>query len=184
MWPDLKSEQGINSVHQTVYFLRRVIDRDYRAGLSPEYVHFNSDVIWLDRVLVDCRSWICRRLLLERPESTNVVEQLLDNYHGRFAPEFAYEEWAAAYRDGLHAAFLATIEQAIAGNVGNPDLQWRLWVGRRALMIDPEADAIEALTIRLYRALGAPAAAAEQYTHYAAVMREQLGIDPPAIEDV
>jgi DNA-binding SARP family transcriptional activator len=184
MWPDLKSNQGINSVHQTIYFLRRIIDRGYRAGLSPEYVHFNSDVIWLDRNLVDCRSWICRRLLLERPASPNIVEQLLANYHGRFAPEFAYEEWTAAYRDGLHAAFLSTIEQAIAGNVGSPDLQWRLWVGQRALMIDAEADAIEALTIRLYRALGAPAAAAEQYTHYAAVMREQLGIDPPPIEDL
>ncbi len=184
LWPELKSDQGSNSVHQTVYFLRRVIDPDYRAGISPEYVHFNSDAIWLDKALVDCRSWQCRNLLLQRPESQQSVETLLASYRGQFAPEFAYDDWAAAYRDGLHAAFLSAMERAVAGKSGITDLRWRLWVGQRAIAIDPEADTIEALTIRLYRALGASSAAAEQYSHYSAVMRDQLGIEPPPIEDL
>ena len=184
LWPELKSEQGINSVHQTVYFLRRVIDPDYRTGATAEYLHFNSDVIWLDKVLVDCRSWECRRVLSLRPESQQAVERLLTTYRGRFAPEFAYDDWAAAYRDGLHAAFLAAIERAVSGRLGNTDPRWRLWVGQQALTIDPEADAIEALTVRLYRELGALSAAAEQYAHYSAVMRDQLGIEPPPIEEI
>jgi len=133
---------------------------------------------------VDCRSWRCRRILLERPGSQRIVEELLEDYRGRFAPEFSYEEWATGYRDGLHAAFLASVERAVTGSLGGAERRWRLWVGQRVLAIDPEADAIEALTIRLYRQLGAPAAAAEQYSHYAAVMRDQLGIDPPPIEDL
>jgi two-component SAPR family response regulator len=184
LWPELKSDQGINSVHQTVYFLRRVIDPEYRAGVSAEYVHFTSDVIWLDRSLVDCRSWECRRILSQRPESQQAAERLLAAYRGRFAPEFAYEDWAAAYRDGLHAAFLSAMERAVSGQLGNVDPRWSLWVGQQTLAIDPEADAVEALTIRLYRELGATSAASEQYAHYAAVMREQLGIEPPPIEDL
>jgi len=108
----------------------------------------------------------------------------LTTYRGRFAPEFAYDDWAAAYRDGLHAAFLSAIERAVSGRLGNTDPRWRLWVGQQALTIDPEADAIEAHTIRLYRELGALSAAAEQYAHYSAVMRDQLGIEPPPIEDL
>jgi DNA-binding SARP family transcriptional activator len=184
LWPELKTDQGINSVHQTVYFLRRVIDPDYRAGVSAEYVHFTSDVIWLDKTLVDCRSWECRRILSQRAESQQAVESLLAAYRGRFAPEFAYEDWAAAYRDGLHAAFLSAVERAVSGELGNVDKRWRLWVGQQALAIDPEADAIEALTIRLYRELGATSAALEQYGHYASVMRDELGIEPPTIEEI
>ena len=61
LWPDLDPEQGSNSIHQTIYFLRRVIDPDYRAGVSPEYLHFDSETIWIDSELVSCRSWRCQR---------------------------------------------------------------------------------------------------------------------------
>ncbi len=55
-------------------------------------------------------------------------------------------------------------------------------VARRALEVDPGAEQVEISLLRLYRATGAHAAAAEQYAHYAAVMREELGIEPPPLE--
>ena len=48
--------------------------------------------------------------------------------------------------------------------------------------MDPEADGIEVSLLRLYRLTGAHAAAAEQYTHYATTMRDQLGIEPPPLD--
>ena len=57
-------------------------------------------------------------------------------------------------------------------------------MGQQALVVDPEADEIEAQVIRLYRLLGASAAAAEQYAHYASVLRDQLGVEPPRMEDL
>jgi DNA-binding SARP family transcriptional activator len=171
-------------VHQTIYFLRRVIDPDYRAGRSADYLHFDDDIVTLDRDLVDCESWRCRRLLARRPETQLQVEEVLDQYVGKFASDFSYEDWASPYRDILHATFLALMERATTGHVGSADQRWRLWVGQRTLAIDPDADVIEAQVIRLYRAVGAPAAAAEQYAHYASVMREQLGIDVPPLEEV
>ncbi len=182
MWPGLDPGQGLNSIHQTVYFLRRVIDPDYRTGVSVDYIRFNSELMWLDKSLVDCRSWLCRRLFGRRPETQQVVEDVLEQYRGQFAPDFAYEDWASGYRDSLHAAFLSMIERAVTGKIGSADPRWRLWVAQRALAIDPEADGIEALVIRLYRELDSPVAAAEQYAHYAAVMRDDLGIEPPPIE--
>ena len=57
-------------------------------------------------------------------------------------------------------------------------------VAQLALAADPEAEQIELKLLKLYRLTGAHAAAAEQYAHYAAVMREQLGVEPPPLESI
>ncbi len=76
LWPDLQPDQGINSVHQTIYFLRRIIDPDYRAGRSADYLHFDDDIVSFDPSLIDCASWRCRRLIDARPETQRSIEQL------------------------------------------------------------------------------------------------------------
>jgi DNA-binding SARP family transcriptional activator/tetratricopeptide (TPR) repeat protein len=184
LWPDQDPVSAMNSLHQTIYYLRRVIEPDYRAGKSVEYIHFSTELIRLDPDLVSCRSWLFRRLVASRPTSQRDVEHILDVYSGKFALDFAYEDWAASYRDHLHAAYLAIVQEAVAGTQFGGDLRWRLWVGQRAISVDPDADVIEAEVVRLYRTLGASAAAAEQYAHYSSVLRDQLGVEPPPLEDL
>jgi DNA-binding SARP family transcriptional activator len=181
LWPDLDPDAALNSVHQTIYVLRRVFDPSYRAGYSPDYLHFDSDMVWLDPELVDSRSWRCQRLLSAREWTSEKTNELVAAYRGRFAADFTYEEWASPSRDRLHALYLSVIEQAVTGS-GDP--RWRLWVGQQALQVDSDADTIEALVIGLYRAVDATAAAREQYAHYATAMREQLGIEPPLLEEL
>ena len=74
--------------------------------------------------------------------------------------------------------------RAMSGRLPGTAPRWQLWVGQQALVADPEADEIEALVIARYRSLGATAAAADQYAHYAATLREQLGVEPPALEEM
>jgi DNA-binding SARP family transcriptional activator len=52
------------------------------------------------------------------------------------------------------------------------------------LDIDPAAEHVEVSLLRLYRASGPHLAGAEQYTHYASTMREQLGVEPPPLESL
>ena len=59
-----------------------------------------------------------------------------------------------------------------------------LLVAQQALRADPDAEQIELCLLRLYRLTGAHAAAAEQYAHYAAVLREQLGVEPPPLDSI
>jgi hypothetical protein len=47
--------------------------------------------------------------------------------------------------------------------------------------VDAEAASLETALLRLYRQTGSHAAAAEQYSHYAAVARED-GIEPAPLE--
>jgi LuxR family maltose regulon positive regulatory protein len=186
LWPDLDPEIAVNSLNQTIYFLRRVFEENYSDDLSPGYVHHDSDVVWLDRELVTSRSVYCRNLIRELPSqpSPDDVDRLTRAYKGRFALDFEYEEWAAAYRDSLHAAYLEIVERSVLDDFRSGHHDRGILIARRALEVDPSAEQIEVCLLRLYRVTGAHSAAAEQYAHYAAVMRDELGIEPPPLDSL
>ncbi len=186
LWPDLDPLDAVNSLNQTVYFLRRILEEDYVDDLSPGYLHHDSDLVWFDPGLVTSRSTECRRLITALPSEPNPdqVAELLSWYSGRFALDFEYEEWAVPYRERLHASFLEVVERAVMNDIESGQFERGIRTARRALDIDPTAEQIEVSLVRLYRASGAHAAAAEQYGHYAAVMRDQLGIEPTPLESL
>jgi len=186
IWPDLDPVDALNSLNQTVYFLRRVFEEKYVDDLSPGYVHHESDLIWLDQALVSSRSNDCRALIKSFPSapSADHVTTLVDRYHGRFALDFEYEEWASPYRDWLHAAYLEIVERAVVSDLESGHFSRGIAVARRVLDVDPNAENVELSLLRLYRASGAHAAAAEQYAHYATTFREQVGIEPPPLESL
>jgi DNA-binding SARP family transcriptional activator len=186
LWPDLEPEVALNSLNQTVYFLRRVFEPRYSEVLSPGYLVHDANVLWLDRELVDARSAECWRLVTAAsaggPDS--LIDALASTYSAKFALDFAYEEWAIAYREGLHAAVLQLVELAIARDTASGAYTRAIDLARRAILFDPDADHLELALLRLYRLSGAHAAAAEQYAHYAAIQRTEFGVDPPPLEMV
>jgi DNA-binding SARP family transcriptional activator len=142
-------------------------------------------VMWLDEDLIRSRSADCWRLIRGiDPLDPVQVGRLAELYQGRFAIDFAYEDWAISFRDSLHAAYLQVIETAIAADSASGHFDRGISIAQRALAVDPTADHLEASLVRLYRMSGAHAAAAEQYAHYAAVLREDLGVSPPSIDAV
>jgi DNA-binding SARP family transcriptional activator len=185
LWPDQDPGQAANSLHQTVYFLRRVFEPAYSDDLSPGYLHHDPDVLWLDPELIDSRSQLVRRLIATMgPRLTpGDADQLSELYVGRFALDFAYEEWAVPVREHLHARYLEIIERAIYSDSDSGRVDRAIRLAQHALEVDPELDEVERTVIKLYRLAGAHAAAAEQYEHYEAVQRD-LGLDAPPIEDL
>jgi LuxR family transcriptional regulator, maltose regulon positive regulatory protein len=186
LWPDLDPLDAVNSLNQTVYFLRRILEEEYVDDLSPGYLHHDSDLIWFDRDLVTSRSNECRRLIKVLPStpSPDQVFGLAEQYAGKFALDFDYEEWATPYRDWLHASFLDIVERAVTSDIETGHFDRGIRLARRVLDVDPNAEQVELSLLRLYRASGAHTAAAEQYGHYAAVVRDQLGIEPPSLESL
>jgi DNA-binding SARP family transcriptional activator len=184
LWPDLDPDLALNSLNQTLYFLRRVFEESYSDDLSPGYVRHDSELVWLDPQLVDSRSVRCRNLIrtLSSHPTPDEVERLVSLYRGRFALDFQYEEWASAYRDSLHAAYLEIVERSVHEDFATGHYDRGISIARRALEVDSDAEQIEVSLLRLYRVTGAHAAAAEQYAHYAAVMRNELGLEPPPLE--
>jgi DNA-binding SARP family transcriptional activator len=184
LWPDLEPAVALNSLNQTVYFLRRVFETDYHDDRSPGYVRHDSNLIWLDQELVTARSARCRTLIQKAGSvaSPEDVDRISEMYLGRFALDFAYEEWAISYRDSLHAAYLQILENAVSADTVSGHYERAINLARRALDVDPETDEMEVALLKLYRLVGAHAAAAEQYEHYANLMRREVGVDPPPLE--
>lgn len=185
LWPEFDPAVALNSLNQTVYFLRRVFESDYSEAVSPGYVDQDTETVWLDVELIDSRSARCKRLLKEMPTtpSPEQVWTLVTQYTDRFALEFAYEDWASEYRGALHAAYLRTVESAIKLDLDVGAFGRGIAVAERALEIEPESDELQAALIRLYRLAGVHGAAAERYARYQAALVE-LGIDAPRISDL
>jgi LuxR family maltose regulon positive regulatory protein len=184
LWPEMDPEGAMNSLNQSTYYLRRVFEPECDDDTSAGYVRSRADLIWLDQELVTSRSTECLKLLdsIRRDPSSELVGRLAETYTGRFAVEFIYDDWASSFRDTLHASFLDRMERAVREDTNAGAYDRALRLTQLALVADPEAEQLELCLLRLYRRTGASAAAAEQYSHYAAMMREQLGLEPPPLE--
>jgi len=185
LWPDLDPAAALNSLNQTVYFLRRVFEADYREDMTPGYVLQDGETIWLDPELLDSRSRRCKELIrsLKATPSPDEVARLAEEYRGRFALDFAYEEWATSYRDSLHASYLRVVEEALRLDIDGGHFARGTFLAERAAEAEPDAEEIQVALVRLYRLSGAHAAAAEQYGHYAQSLRD-LGLEPPSFAEI
>jgi ATP/maltotriose-dependent transcriptional regulator MalT/DNA-binding SARP family transcriptional activator len=179
LWPDNDPSSALNSLNQTVYFLRRVFEPDYVEDTSPGYLGQDGETIWLDGDLIDARSRRCLELIRSMPgaPSPEGALALANEYQGRFALDFAYEDWSTQYRDALHAGYLRVLENAIRIDLDTGHFDRGTFLAERAAEVDPDAEEVQVALVRLYRLSGAHAAAAEQYGHYAKTLRE-LGLEP------
>jgi DNA-binding SARP family transcriptional activator len=184
LWPDLAPDTAGNSLHQTIYFLRRVFEPDYREGLSAGYVTYDGELVALSESLCDSLSRRCWRAIRRIAADEQSLVELLELYRGRFALDFSYDDWASDYRDNLHAAVHSAAETGIDRRLRLGDYPAAIEAAHRILAVDPEADGIEFLLLRAYKAGGRQAAAAEQYAHYAAAQREQFGVNPPPLDEI
>jgi DNA-binding SARP family transcriptional activator len=163
--------------------LRRVFEPEYREETSPGYVRQDGETIWLDSELIEARSRRCLAIIRGiSGEPVDAAIALSQEYRGRFALDFAYEEWAGPFRDGLHAAYLRVIEAAVRLEVDAGNYSRGMLLAERAYEVEPESEELQLALVRIYRLAGAHAAAAEQYAHYARSMKD-LGVEPrPLVE--
>jgi DNA-binding SARP family transcriptional activator len=169
LWPDLDPRVAVNSLNQTVYFLRRVFEEGYREDESANYVHHDGEVVRLDPALVSSDTSSCRAMIdtIHETWDPGSIANLSRSYAGRFAMDFEYEDWASPFRETLHAAYLGVIEHAIRLDAKAGLYERASSLARRTIEVDPEAEAFESALVRLYRSTGLHAAAAEQGSHYA-----------------
>jgi DNA-binding SARP family transcriptional activator len=184
LWPDMDPDAAGNSLNQTIYFLRRVFEPDYDEETSPGYLRQESDLVLLDPDLVVSTSAQCAALItnIEKNPDPDLIAALSSTYEGRFAVDFAYEEWATDFREWLHVAYLQVMERAITRDVAAGKYQRSVGLARRVLALEPRLDSFGLSLVRLLKGSGAHSAAAEQYERYAGLLREDIGVDPPPFD--
>jgi DNA-binding SARP family transcriptional activator len=183
LWPDIDPAAAINSLNQTVYFLRRVFEPEYSEETSAGYVQQDSDVLWLDGELLTSQSFIVSQLIAahDRQPDTDVAIEISEAYRGRFALDFSYDEWSVDFRDWLHVSYLRIVERQIRQFVEQGQFDRGIAMARRALSVEPRNDELELSVLRLLRSSGSHSAAAEQYAHYAALLKRDLDVDAPPL---
>ena len=185
LWPDLPPNTALNSLNQTVYFLRRVFEPSFSEDLTAGYVGQDGETVWLDRDLISARSQTCRELVrkmtpIPSPDDVLVLARL---YRGRFALDFMYEDWASDYRDSLHASYLRVVEVAVRLDADSGHYNRGIEIAELAADVEPDSEDLQVALLRLYRVSGSLAAAAEQYGHYAQNLRD-LGVEPQPLSDI
>ena len=48
LWPDQSPKSAVNSLHQTLFYLRRDIEPWYEDGFTADYVRMETDMVFLD----------------------------------------------------------------------------------------------------------------------------------------
>jgi DNA-binding SARP family transcriptional activator len=76
------------------------------------------------------------------------------------------------------------MERTIASTAAAARFADAIELTRALLETDPTLDAVQASLVKMYRVLGAHAAAAEQYQVYSSVMRDELGLEPEPLDQL
>lgn len=183
LWPDADPASAINSLNQSLYFLRREIEPWYEDGVSPDYVGFAGDLVWLDADLVtsDGARFLAAAQTWKQGSQSDSLE-LLRSYTGHFAPEFEYEEWALSFRSKLRSKFLEVAAGSVSRLIRAGEFEEARVVAVLALEADETASDLERVLVWLHWRLGARSAAKAQYEHL--LRTDQLdGLDPaPLLE--
>ena len=153
LWPDLAPDTAGNSLHQTIYFLRRVFEPDYREGLSAGYVTYDGELVALSEALCDSLSRRCWRAIRRIPADAGVP--------GRTARALQRPvcAWTSPTKTGLATTattctrpFSAPPRLGSSGDFSLGDFEAAIKAGHRILAVDPDADGIELLLLRAYKA--------------------------------
>ena len=183
IWPDADPEDALNSLNQTVYQLRRMIDPGYRDGESPAYLVATADTVALDPALVttDLQEFRLLAGTFEDRESSAVLAMgnaLVELVDGEFLAELVYEDWASSFRMAVHAEVRQVLMRFTEDPwvVAYPDLALR--AATKLADLDPYDEQAQLGIARSLRSMGRAEAARVAVRRFLTRFQEDLG-EPP-----
>jgi DNA-binding SARP family transcriptional activator len=183
IWPDAEPEAAVNSLNQTVYQLRRVIDPAYRDGESPPYLVATAETVALDPTLVttDLQEFRLLGRAFDRGESADVRalgNHLVDLVDGEFLAELIYEDWANAFRMSVHAEVRQVLMRFTEDPwvAAYPDLALR--AATKLADLDPYDEKAQLGIARSLRSMGRGEAARLAVRRFLTRFHEDLGETP------
>lgn len=186
-WPDQTPKSALNSLHQTIFYLRRDIAPWFEDGLTAEYVRTEGELVRLDSDLFQIDSVAFSRQateVLARGTAASHGPAMLDLYAGQFAPEFEYEEWALEWRTHLHATYLRLAHITAAALVSEGRHGEVVDLLGTVVTIDPTAYELRATLVGCLSAVGASDAAQAQYRSLLSAYRRDRGDAYASFEEV
>ena len=187
LWPDQTPKSALNSLHQTIFFLRRELEPWYQDGASADYVHMNAELVRLDEELfqVDSVAFARQAADIIGTGSAGVRgPELLALYRGHFAPEFEYEDWAVEWRTHVHTSFLHLAQAASTALVSERRYGEVVELLTPVVALDATAFDVRGTLVGCLAAAGARDASLAQYRSMALAHEREIGLPAPPYGDL
>jgi ATP/maltotriose-dependent transcriptional regulator MalT/DNA-binding SARP family transcriptional activator len=184
LWPDADPASAVNSLNQTVFQLRRLIEPAYREGESPQYVLSNIDAVQLNSQLVTTDLAAIRALgeLVSGPAEsaarTDAVRQVVDLVRGEYLADLKYEDWVSQAQLAVHSEIRSLLMPVARGEVLGEGEELAFKAGCCLAALDPYDEEAHVAMIRHLSQHGRRSQARVVATNFAERMRDDLDEAP------
>lgn len=179
-WPESDLEDGKNKLYNTIYLLRRSINKDgipkdIVESVSGGYSICDDYQIWTDWEYFEEE---VKRLLKGEELSIKKLKELFEIYRGDFYSNLKYEDWTELHRENLREYFLNLIE--ILTNKLYKKQNFRDTVNylHKGIEYDPYRENFYLLYIKALVKLGRIAEAINSYKKCEKILKEELDLLP------
>jgi LuxR family maltose regulon positive regulatory protein len=184
LWPEADPAAAVNSLNQTVFQLRRLIEPGYREGESAPYLISNVDAVNLNRDLVLTDLGEIRRLNreLQMPDNTAArserARSLVELVRGEYLADLKYEDWVANAQMRVHSEIRAALLPIARGEVLGHEDEWGFRAGCALATIDPYDESAYVAMIRHMSSSGRRSQARALVVGFAQRLRHELDEEP------
>jgi DNA-binding SARP family transcriptional activator len=174
----------VNSLNQTVFQLRRLIEPNYREGESPQYVISNVDSVQLNKDLVITDLAAIRHLRSELTTPSDsisrnaITHQLVDLVRGEFLADLKYEDWVSHAQMSVHSEIRSDLLPIARGDVLSDGDEWAFKAGCSLVALDPYDEDAHIAMIRHLSASGRRSQARNLASGFAERLRAELDEEP------
>ena len=179
-WPEAEPEAGRMSLRTALASLRRQLEPPGVPSGSVlvadrASVHLNPAAVSVDVAQFQVALQAAAKRASE--EQAPLLAEAVEIYQGDLLPGF-YEDWVLSERERQADAYLGALRQLTRLLAQARDFHRALEYARRAVSADPLREEAHRNLMRLYVAVGRPAAALQQYAEMECLLREKLGVEP------
>lgn len=181
-WPESDPEDAKSKLYNTVYLLRKSLDKDglpkdFIESVSGGYEINSSYETWSDWSYFEER---VKKLLLNGKDEISVLEMenLFLLYRGDFLPAVKYEAWTEVYREKLREYYLNLIEILTEKLYEKQRYRDTVNYLHKGIEYDPYRENFYLLYIKALVKLGRIAEAINSYKKCEKILKEELDVLP------
>jgi LuxR family maltose regulon positive regulatory protein len=188
LWPDMDPEPAANNLRVTINRLSKALEPDRPEGVPPTYViqysetytlNMESD-IEVDSHLFSAASEEGQQAAQrgQRQVAITSLRRAVELYSGTYLPDCIYESWSEVERERLSMLFNETALLLASLLLEDGQTHEAIGLAWRVLEFDRLNEEAYLLLMRAHATLGERSAALRLYERCAAVLREELDVEP------
>lgn len=184
LWPGTEPEKALNSLHRTLYVVRRVLEPERANGAASSYLIWQDDRLVLgppDSLWIDVDAFESECAAARQTKDPHLYTSALALYTGDLLPEQGYERWerwVSERREQLRAAYLKLLKEAAQLYLARRDILPAIDVLENLTARDPFQEDMQRELMRVYAISGQRYQAIRQYQRLRSILRKEWHASP------